>query len=179
MRIGIDIDGTINNFTDVAVKYVEKDYGIKWNGVDYNIYPNMNLKEIHAFMDKYREEFVQEVQPLENAKEVIDELLNAKNQIFFITARDYLVADDTLRWLRMNGFSYTDVLFNCGNKVDACKFKQVDFMIDDSPHNLMALNKGNVPYIVFDQPYNQDIYGEEFRAKNWNDLYNFFGFFSM
>jgi 5'(3')-deoxyribonucleotidase len=84
-----------------------------------------------------------------------------------------------LYWLRKNEFNYTDVLFNCGNKVDACKFKGVDFMVDDSPHNLKALHAGKIPYIVFDQTYNQDIYGEEFRAKTWNDMYNFFDFLGV
>ena len=176
MRIGIDIDGTVNNFQNIAAKYLNLEYGIKWDETDYNLYPNMNVKEIHAFMDKYRLKFVDEVEPLEDSQDVIRELLGAKNQIFFITARDYLVAEDTMQWLRMHGFCYTDVLFNCGNKVEACKWKEVDIMIDDAPHNLMALNKNKIPYIIYDQKYNQDIYGEEFRAKSWKDIYNYLTF---
>lgn len=179
MRIGIDIDGTINNFSDVAAKYIEKEYGLVWDKSEYEIYKGLTKDQIHAFSKKYEGVLTDEIKPLDSSREVINELMLNRNQIFFITARGYDVAENTLYWLRQYGFNYTDILFACGDKVDACRFKRVDYMIDDAPHNLMALNKANVPYIVFDHEYNKDIYGEEFRAKTWDDMYNFFDFLGV
>jgi len=33
MRIGIDIDGTINNFQDVATHILSKEYNIDWGKI--------------------------------------------------------------------------------------------------------------------------------------------------
>lgn len=178
MRIGIDIDGTVNNFQDIASKYIEKEYGFKWDGNSYEIYPNLTSKEIHDFMSRHNQDFLNEVKPLEYARQGIVDLLNAKNQVFFITARDYSVAEDTLQWLKKNKFMYTDIYFNCGNKVATCKWKELDYMIEDCPYNLMELAKNNIPFIVYDQKYNQEIKGEVYRSNNWEHIIDFLNYCS-
>ncbi len=173
MRIGVDIDGTINNFADIASKYIELETGFKWDRKQYEIYPKMNADEIHNFMLRHRQDFIDEVQPVNNSQDCIRNLLNARNQVYFITARDYVVAEDTLQWLRKHGFLYTDIFFNCGDKVGACIWKDIDVMIDDSPYNIKKLEENHIPYIVFNQPYNQNINDGLYRATNWNEIENF------
>lgn len=177
MRFGIDIDGTINNFQEIVANYIWKDYGIQVDNTKYELYKGIPQKEVDNFCNRHAEDFLNEVQPLINAKEDIDKLLE-NNQVFLITARGYDCAKDTLEWLYRYKFLYTDIYFNCGNKVDTCKWKDVDVMVDDSPHNLIALHKNQIPYIIFDQPYNQNIYGELYRAKDWDNLYNFLDFYN-
>ena len=176
MILGIDIDGTINNFQDVSAKYLKKELNIKFDNKDYELYKGMKKSEIDDFNQKHREDFINEVKALPGSQEVINQLLNQGNEIYLITAREYSFAPDTMEWLDKNHFSFTDIYFNCGNKVDTCKWKDVDIMIDDSPYNLKALNKAGIPYIVFNQEYNQDIYNELYRAKNWENIYDFINF---
>lgn len=173
MILGIDIDGTVNNFQDVVAKYLQKEYDIKFDDKDYELYKGLNKSEIDKFNDKYSQVFLKEVKALPESQEVINELMNKGNEVYFITAREYSHASDTMEWLKRNNFSFTDIYFNCGNKVDTCKWKNVDIMIDDSPYNLKALNKAGIPYIIYNQNYNQDIYNELYRASNWNNIYDF------
>ena len=179
MRIGVDLDGVLNNFHIIATKYLKQEYGYEWDETSYNIYTDLSKQQIHEFTENMAETFINEVQPIKDSRNVIVNLLNDKHQIFLITARGYEMAEDTIKWLKLHKYIFTDIYFNCGNKVDACKWKNVDLMIEDSPHNLMALAKNDIPYVVFDQSYNQDIYGELLRTNNWNEIENFIRFYSI
>lgn len=179
MRIGVDIDNTINNFSVVAKKYLKEDYNKTFSPTDYNLYSGLKLPEIKKFEARHSDEFMNEVKPIAESSEILRQLLNEKNQIYIITARNYSFAEETLKWLRRYNFMYTDIYFNSTTKVDVCKWKEVDFMIDDNPNNLISLNKAGIPFIVFNQPYNQDIYGEKLRSNNWNTIYDFFSYISI
>lgn len=179
MRIGVDLDGVLNNFHIIATKYLKQEYGYEWDETSYNIYTDLSKQQIHEFTENMAETFVNEVQPTKNSRDVIINLLNDKHQVFLITARGYEMAEDTIKWLKLHKYIFADIYFNCGNKVDACKWKNVDLMIEDSPHNLMALAKNNIPYIVFDQTYNKDIYGELIRTNSWKEIENFIRFYDI
>ena len=177
MRIGVDIDGVINNFHEVASKYIKQDYGVDWYGTTYDIYKGLTAQQVREFLANRKEKFLTEIKSVKNSRDVIVNLLNAKHQIYLITARGYDMADDTIRWLKQHKFIYTDVYFNCGNKVDACKWKEVHLMIEDSPHNLMALAKNKIPYIIFNQSYNQEVYGELLRTDKWTEIEEFLRYY--
>ena len=179
MRIGIDIDGTINNFQDVATDILKREHGLDWSGDTYEIYKGMTIAQIQEFTDKYEDEFIRAVSPLENSCEVIRNWINQKHQVYLITARGYSMAEHTMTWLRRNSVFYTDIYFNCGDKVDCCKWKDVQVMIEDSPHNLKSLNKNNVPYVIFDQKYNKDIYGGLLRTSDWLKIEDFVNFYDV
>lgn len=178
MKIGIDIDGTMNNFQYVAAQYLKEDYGVIFDDSNYELYTGLTQSQINEFNEKHEEDFTNHVSPMPYSQEVIQDLSTAGNQIFIITARGYSMADQTLEWLRKNKFVYNDIYFNAGNKVDVCKWKDVDVMIEDSPYNLKALNQNNIPFITFKQNYNNDINGELYRSNDWLKIYDFLNFFS-
>jgi len=150
-----------------------------YGGETYEIYKGMSIKDIQEFTNKYEKDFVRLVKPLDYARETINNLINQKHSVYLITARDYAMAEQTMSWIRQNAIFYTDIYFNCGNKVDCCKWKDVNVMIEDSPHNLISLNKSNIPYIIFDQKYNQDIYGGLLRTNDWKEIEQFINFFDV
>lgn len=177
MKIGIDIDGTINNFQDVAAKYLKQDYGINFDDSNYELYTGLNKAQIKEFNEKHQDDFLNDVTSLPHSQEVIKDLLSEGNRIYIITARYYSMADPTLEWLRMNQFAYNEIYFNAGNKVDVCAWKDIDVMIDDNPHNLMALAKHDIPFITFKQNYNDMVYGELYKSNDWENIHDFLTFF--
>lgn len=48
-------------------------------------------------------------------------------------------------------------------------------MIDDSPWNILALQKNGIDCLAYDQPYNQRIKDNQFinRVYSWKDIYEF------
>ena len=94
MRIGIDIDGCINNQHDFVINYATK--YINENKLPYNIinFEKENTEDIfgwseeiaHDFWEEYRQNLVKEnIRPF--CSEVINKLNDEGNEIFIITAR--------------------------------------------------------------------------------------------
>lgn len=82
-----------------------------------------------------------------------------------------ITVSDTVHWMqhkRPDGrprIPYRDVCF-CANKNDV----GADLYIDDAPHNIESLRKGQNEAICFDAPYNQDVPGP--RVRKWEELVN-------
>ena len=109
MRIGVDLDGVLNNFHIIATKYLKQEYGYEWDETSYNIYTDLSKQQIHEFTENMAETFINEVQPTKDSRNVIVNLLNDKHQIFLITARGYEMAEDTIKWLKLHKYIFTDI----------------------------------------------------------------------
>jgi len=190
MKIGIDIDGVLNDHGSFCINYGTKychEIGkYTLTNLDSFDITSMFLWEdeiTHNFWNKYRSIILTEMSSKIFAEEVIKMFKNDGHQIYIITARkNYdpwyskelqpLVEDKTKTWLDKNDIIYDEIHFDVKNKGIFCKENNIDFMIDDDPKNIRTL-KDNTNTIIFDTPYNRQ---EEFknieRVYSWYDIYN-------
>ena len=176
MKIGFDIDGCINNFSEDLIELLKNEYNIEnISDSTYNMLESLNIitiEEHRAFYKKHQQYFESRL-PKENAQKVIN-LLGYNNDVFIITARNYDEAIWTERWLNKCGIKYNELIFNAENKVGACKWKKIDIMVEDNPINALALAKEGIKVLLFDCNYNKDVEHENIiRCYNWNEIFKY------
>ena len=190
MKIGIDIDGVLNNQYAFCLEYGSKfckeigKYKIENpNALDTTDIFLWDENIAHQFWNQYREELVIKLPAKVFASEVIQMLKEEKNEIYIITARKNedewypktmhgKVESITKRWLKENHISYDKIFFNVQEKGEFCKNNQIDIMIDDDPNNIKKLI-GKTHVIIFDYPYDRNTeFSKLTRAYSWYDIYN-------
>lgn len=182
MRIGIDIDGVL---TDISKFYL--DYGAKF-AFENNIEPiitDPNEYEIEEILDlekgahkefweKYDEFYTKKIYTREFAAEVIDKLKSNGNEIHIITARNPKEEQSetwTSDWLDDNNIHYDNLVFT-DKKVEYCREKNIDLVIEDNVNNVLALSK-IIPVICLDNGYNKECEGKNItRCYSWYDIYS-------
>lgn len=117
MRIGIDIDNVIANFDDVLLKaYLKQDKKFRNTGIiNDKVYFRKGMfdwtkEEELTFYKKNIETWVRQLQPLEDSKEIIDQLKKEGHQIILISKRDtddYAQPEEmTKEWLKRYDIYY-------------------------------------------------------------------------
>lgn len=191
MRIGIDIDGCINNQHDFVVNY-----GCKYisdNNLNYIIkdYTAENTEQIFGwtkeialkFWKEYRQVLVKEnIRPF--CTEVINKLFDENNEVYIITSRyngdiwwdsesRNNAEDITINFFENNNIKYTDIIFS-QNKLDTIKQYNIDIMLEDNINNIELISS-LIPVFVMDNEYNKKIDSENtIRCYCWYDFYNKF-----
>lgn len=186
MRIGIDIDGVLND-----VGLFELEYGSKFyieNTDKHLVDPHGNgsfmifngtIEEDNRFWRKAIYQFVK-YPARDFASEVLKTLKEKGNDIYIVTARtsDLSYCDITplkmkkivKKWLKKYRITYDKIIWTGKEKVTACKENHIDIMIDDSPKHIMALSK-NIPVICYDSKYNHMCEGDNIiRCFSWYDI---------
>lgn len=174
MNIGVDIDGVLNHFYKEYYNFILKNFNLK---IDITKYDNNKFlkNKLGDYFNTIQNNFNMKDLEVEPFAKFFIKKLKRKNNIYIITARKSEESLDTINWLNKNGIVYDDIFFNSGNKGDICSNLNVDFMIDDAPHNIFNLLKNNINTIVFNRPYNQGFYNGNlvYVANNWIDIYNY------
>lgn len=191
MKIGIDIDGVINN---LAAYYIE--CGTKYC-YENNINTAINTSEYkprdifgwnHSiekdFHEKYYKEFILENRFLRiNVVEVMQKL-HMDHELFLITARtdkdvpSYIAStmkDITSEWLSKNNIPFDHLIFSTVDKTSYINRLMLDWMIEDNPlfFDKISLLSCSTKFICYDAFYNQKVFGEHIiRAFSWYDILN-------
>ena len=152
MRIGIDIDDTICNTTNIVHEKLD-DYA---RMLDLNPIDIMNDEELRLnFFNIYLEDIYTNVTPKKSSLDVIRRLHSKGHEIYLITARTngiYNIEDITRNWLDKNGFVYDKLIFSCYGitKARACKAYDIDIVIDDDPYNYKQISSFGINCLLFD-----------------------------
>lgn len=188
MRIGIDIDGVLQNIDEFIF-----DYGSKYcyeHNIDFEIHESeydeskllgISSEQAEKFWNEYLVKYVTEYRPREFAKEVID-ILKENNKIYIITARNEYglpkeeyghMQELTKRWFEENEIYYDKLIFSPENKVNICLENEIDVIVEDWDKNIKELSDAGINVICFDNPYNKNSKGENItRAYSWYDILN-------
>lgn len=189
MRIGVDIDGVLNDFYGFLV-----DYGTKYS-VEHGVSGMQNPKgrnqvELYGWDRETGRDFRVEYGIIETsriparvfAKEVLDKLQGEGDEILIATGRsnsDTAVRgmggktweEITLEWLKRNGIVYDRIVFGLENKAEFCAQAEVDVMIEDSPNFLQDFT-GETDVLVYAAPYNEEFDSEKMvRVYSWYEIY--------
>lgn len=187
MRIGIDIDGVLN---DVAQWHYS--FGAKFcleNNINRGFNPNkyymedefmLTKEENQEFWKQYIFDLLIAIDPRPFASEVIHKLRQDGHTIIILTARDnqYLTNqyEGTIdfyikQWLSKNNIEYDELITGSVDKKEKCIQAKLDIMIEDKESNIQKI-KNYIPVFAFDAPYNQECQGENvIRVYCWYQIY--------
>ena len=187
MRIGVDIDGVLNDVAEWHFAYGSKfclEHGIN-RGFDPTKYYMedqffLTAEENREFWRQYIFDLLIAISPRPFASEVIHRLRQDGHEIIILTARDnqYLthqydgMSDFYVKmWLSKYNIEYDDIILGSSDKREKCLMGKFDLMIEDKASNVEKISK-IIPVFVFDAPYNQGFTSKNvFRVYSWYQIY--------
>ena len=192
MNIGIDVDGVLVDLgtyqLTYGIPYFREKYGMEVKnpkGYDIQDVFQCTREQREQFWTKYIWAYCLKAPMTEGAAETVAALKKAGHRIVIITGRAHTtekgVTGALFRamlkyWLRKNRFPYDEIIFcseseSAADKLEACRKKQIDVMIDDKPENLFAL-KDSVKIVCYPAIWNEDIHElDPFRIQSFRELH--------
>lgn len=153
IRIGVDLDETINDMTAQIIPLYNAKYNdsIRYEDItEYDMKPFLKPECKHIWEEFVDDRFYAGLTVAPNAVDVLSGL-NKEHEIFFVTAGHPYTLAARDRWLEKN-FSF----YKSSNLI-VCRTKQLldlDVLIDDYEYNLIG---GRYYGILVDKPWNQEI----------------------
>ncbi|MDP4177571.1 MAG: hypothetical protein Q8900_04435 [Bacillota bacterium] len=178
-RLGLDIDGCINDFNKIICKYIaifNEGYGINkdFDLSDYHIQRYFGWTECmnSEFWAKFYKQALINTMPQQGAVQAISLLKNSNIEIYIVTARDEQYRELTSQWLNTHGIMY-DKLIMSKYKAAVCVENDIDLMVDDETENCITISK-HIPVICMSYPYNDHLERSHNikRVTNWVEIYN-------
>lgn len=154
MRIGVDVDGVLTDLEAYQLKYGKKHFkdvtDIDETGYDICDIFHCTKEEREKFWTKYIWGYCLTDSPRQDAKAVIQKLVEDGHEIYILTGRSHTTEDNVRgalfrkmleHWLEKNGISYDDIYYcseeqSSTEKYDLCKKLGIDIMIEDKAENI-------------------------------------------
>ena len=183
MNIGIDIDDTINNLSDILLEYGKKynkekaiNYEIQKENYDFKQAFGWTQEQEDDFKAKYIATCLDKAKIKNGAREYIHKLKEEGNKIYIITARTPRetvknVKEISEKWLEEKGIELDKLEIGCEEKVEKCREHKIDVFIDDNTIHCNSVKESlGIPVILFDSIYNQDE-NRLTRVHSWEEAY--------
>lgn len=171
LRIGIDLDATLNNMEEKWVHRYNSDYNdnllewVNW-AVELDVKPECGVKIFNYLKEP---NFFEDSGIKPNAKDVVS-WMNNHFELYIVTAYSDYQCKGKIAWVEkeLPFFPKENVIF-INNK----SLLNLDYLIDDAPHNIINFG-GNV--IIFDKLYNRHIEESDTkkRLNDWSEIKSFF-----
>ncbi len=128
MIIGIDIDDTITNTSEMASQFLDGYNGSKFE--------KLNIEEYKDFCKKYLLEIQKKMTIKDGSRETINYLHSKGYKIYLVTLRKdnygHNIEENTLNYLKINNINYDKIFFGVRDKWKVCKEENISLMIDDN-----------------------------------------------
>lgn len=190
MRIGVDIDGVLNDIGEwhysCGFKFcIENHINRPFNPYKYMMEEQFGLtdEENYKFWKEYIFDLMVSIPTRPYAGKVLNLLKDLGHEIVILTARDnrYLTNQyaDTMQfyveeWLNKNSIPYDEIITGPGSKKDKCIKNKLDIMIEDKASNVEKISEV-IPVLCFDAPYNKDVVKDNItRVFSWYQIYKYF-----
>ena len=187
MRIGVDIDGVLNDIGQwhysCGFKFcIENNITRGFNPNKYLIEEQFFLtdKENNKFWKEYIFDLMVSIPTRPYAARIVNSLRDMGHEIIILSARDnrYLTNQyaNTMnfyveQWLSKNNIEYDEIIAGPGNKKDKCLNNKID--IDDK--DKVYKEEDHIPVLCFDAPYNIGIEKNNIqRVYSWYQIYDYF-----
>lgn len=166
--IAIDMDDTVADTLSRHIEWYDREFGVSISRKElagkkiYDVVPVGHLDRVRSF--PHHPDFFRDLNVIDDAVEVIEQLSNSYNIYFASAAMEYPASFSAkYDWLRTTFPFIEDMNFIfCGTKA----FLNCDYLVDDSPRHLDAFSGRG---FLFDAAHNIHEVGYE-RVKSWHDL---------
>ena len=183
MNVGIDIDDTITNSSEVFVKYARIynethniTYKINTSELDQNKAFGWSIDNQKEFASQYLKQILKEATPNKDAVEVIKIIKKLGCNIFLITARKDSefsgMYDFTKQWLIENNIVFDKLIVNCDDKLKECISHNVKLFIDDNYFTCKKIfDYKKIKVLLYETIYNKKYDNSELvRVQNWKQI---------
>ena len=184
MKIGVDIDNVLSNFSEELLReYIIHDKEINGNGI---VNKNEYIRKKFNWTDEEEKKFYKEnieristnLKPIKNCAKYIRKLKERGFEIYIVTGRENGDYSDpynmTVNWLKKYNIYYDKIFFvnakNSHSKTEVCLENNISIMIDDSKRLCLDMIKHGITTFIIDTPYNKDVDGSV-RVHNWKEIY--------
>ena len=185
MIIGLDIDNVIADLDKTLLEeFLKEDKNKRNKGIIDPTAEHMTQgmfdwshQEIHEFLDHHLEQMTANLDLVEDAKTIIDQLKKDGHKIYLITGRNATRFSNpeelTKKWLEEKGVQYDKLIFtqNSTDKSLECSKYKVDIMFDDRPMNCIKLQEKGIQSYLFKTRYNWRYSLNVPMVDSWKDLY--------
>ena len=182
MKIGIDFDDVINEFTDSLMEFYHKKYGKKvtrdqiliW---DWGLYWGISREEATKRVDEFHEtNIIDNLIPLKYAINSLKKLMKS-HELFIITGRPIRFKSKVDSWLQHHLNNSLNVIHagewhkgQAATKAEICKDLNIPILLEDAPNTAKEVAEAGVNVILFDKPWNKNIAHERItRVVNWKE----------
>ena len=190
MRIGVDIDGVLNDIGQwhysCGFKFcIDNHIRRGFHPHEYMMEKQFELtdEENYKFWREYIFDLMVSIPTRPYAGNILKLLKEMGHEIVILTARDnrYLTNQyaNTMNfyveeWLHKNNIPYDEIIAGPGKKKDKCIKHKLDIMIEDKASNVLEISD-IIPVLCFDAPYNLKIEKNHVhRVYSWYQIYQYF-----
>ena len=176
MNIGIDLDGVVYD-TENMFRAWSQIFDLKHEKTGILFPEELKVQKRYAWAQENMQKFLNEsvLKVLKNAtimpfaKDVLRAIAK-KNKIYLITSRGLVLKEEvelTLKRLKREKIFADSVIFSVKDKLEVCKSKNIDLMIEDSFENVEKLANGGINCLFY-----FDTVKKEFKKKNVTEVRN-------
>ena len=181
MDIGIDLDGVIYNSENWFMAFGEV-YDINNNGKGIVDSTTNNFQKRYGLSDEKAKEIRLKYLPIQMkesplmpfVKEVL-KLLKQNHNLFIITSRGSVANEHieiTKQKLKEDKIDVDEVIFSQESKLNICRQKKIDLMIDDSFNVVKELSENNIKCLQFNADNTKCVTNENvIIVHNWGEVY--------
>lgn len=174
LKIAIDIDGVVCDFTNSALEVIREVYGIsiRLNQIIYH-----NLEFVLGLSKQEVEKIIvrvlnnpSNVNPVSDCKPILQKLIDDGHHITLLTSRRLVMRHVTQVWLDMYKIPHHELVFMTDYREYPVRF---DIMLDDFPAKLIDIENNVEELVLFTQPWNTrclDLRGRFTRIANWQQF---------
>jgi len=170
LKLGLDVDSVLCDSMPMLLKKINRDRGtaitmeqaVEWD------FPVGDTTFDALILEAFRDaSFLISLPTMDGAKEAVKRLAYDFD-IVVVTSRKQLTVDATRFWVEQK-FGSLPIIYTGETKND----NDLDILVDDAAHNVMAFANGGRPAILFDQPWNQKLglHPLIWRCENWPQVY--------
>jgi len=176
MKLGIDIDGTIKQTHQAAIKVYNEELKMNVKAEEVTTFYldkpfGLSSEEGKKMWRKLEGKIYSIGIPLEHAPEALQQIERDGHEIFYVTARPGFekIRKITVEWLQKHHFPYNgkNLYMNAQHKGKIAKKLGIDLFFEDDPYHIDKLREEGISTVIMDMHYNRD-YGEKVpRINNW------------
>lgn len=155
MRIGIDLDGVVVNSIPRWVEVINR------SGAGYG--PD-ELPETHSWPERAAYSDANELEmlilpgPMPGAREALARLRSQGHTLIVVSARAPRVRRLTEAWLDYHGLAADGFhLLEGASKAAVALEERLDLLVEDTPHQALAVAEAGVPVLLYGAPYNRAV----------------------
>ena len=130
------------------------------------------------FFNMYYKNVLEDCEPLPGAPEIITQLKNEGNEIYFISARITSIPGCNAEQISIDTFDkhsipYDKVIIGAYEKLQYCLENGIEVFVDDSLEVLEELTKHGIRCYLMTSPVNKELKtGNVKRVNSWEEIYN-------
>lgn len=172
MRIGIDLDGVIvdsvRRWGEVLNRYAGTSYGPD------DLPDTHGTPEMAAISDRYMVEMTIGAGPVAGAPAALNLLRKEGHSLVVVTARTPRLRKLTEAWLDFHDIQVDRLHFLEGaDKAPVARAEGLDFIVEDTPRNAVAMAAAGVSVLLFSAPYNRHVqHPLVYPCDGWSEVLN-------